>query len=289
MGASNALVATLLTMAGQRNVLTIPRAFVHFTKSLEAAMLLNQLLYWIPRGHDDGSIYKSDKEWQEELCLSRYAVRQARECLVAMGFLTTKVHRARGAPTVHYFLDYDALVDCWTEWLRTDDRLSEIEQSDCLKSNNPMSEIEQSDRPKSDNEIVRFQTNIKEHEIPHEIPPPPATKSDESALNGGGGGGNDLTETEQLLLHFRPEPFSVAAAHEFRHLPPDVVRAELERARSSRSGPGALVKRWRKVPPTDPPPTQAAPNLPPAPTLAPGVPAAQLREWRDKHEKGSSI
>ncbi|MFW1806350.1 hypothetical protein, partial [Acinetobacter baumannii] len=83
---------------------------------------------WMPRGHDDGSIYKSDKEWQEELCLSRYAVRQARERLEAMGFLTTELHRVKGAPTMHYFLDYEALIDCWTEWLKTDARLSENEQ-----------------------------------------------------------------------------------------------------------------------------------------------------------------
>lgn len=115
----------------------------------------------------------------------------------------------------------------------------------------------------------------------HDPPPPPNPPQ----FSGGGGGGGDLTETERLLLQFSPEPFSVAAAHEFCNLPPDLVRAELARAHASRTGPGALVKRWRKIPPEDPPPPLAAPVRQSAPPLAPGVPASQLREWRDKYEK----
>ncbi len=94
-------------------------------------MMLNQLLYWSPRASRAcDAIYKTDQEWQEELCLSRYAVRKAREQLEAMGFLSTEVRRARGAPTVHYQLDYERLVDCWSDWLKSDNPLSENEQSD---------------------------------------------------------------------------------------------------------------------------------------------------------------
>jgi hypothetical protein len=114
---ANTLVATLLAMAGQRNVITVPRAFVQFTGSIEAAMMLNQLLYWKPRAHGD-AIYKTDQDWAEELCLTRYAVRKARERLEELGVLTIEVHHVRGSRAVHYFIDYDALVERWESWLQ---------------------------------------------------------------------------------------------------------------------------------------------------------------------------
>ena len=195
MATTNALAATLLSMSGQRNILVIPRPFVAFTGSLEAAMFLNQLLYWMPRGHNDGFIYKTDQEWQDELCLSRYAVRKARDRLIEMGFLETKVTRSGVAPTVHYYLDYDKLTDIWAEWLKEQDRLSEIEQSDCLKSNNRLSEIEQT--------IVRKRTNMN-HRVPTEtttkIPPPP-TPLPPTAENGGGGGSEKTDLYYWLLEH----------------------------------------------------------------------------------------
>jgi hypothetical protein len=117
---SNALVATLLAMAGQRNVITVPRAFVKFTGSIEAAMMLNQLLYWKPRAHGE-TIYKTDPEWMDELCITRYAVRKARDCLVSLGVVTVEVHHVRGAPAVHYHIDFDALTERWESWLLAHD------------------------------------------------------------------------------------------------------------------------------------------------------------------------
>lgn len=127
MSATNTLVATLLTMAGQRNVITVPRAFVSFTESFEAAMMLNQLLFWMPRAHGE-SVYKTDADWKDELCLTRYAVRKARERLVEMGFLRTETHHVGGAPAVHYYLDYDALTEQWSLWLHGQEVKSENEQ-----------------------------------------------------------------------------------------------------------------------------------------------------------------
>ena len=138
----NQLAQTLLEMAGQKNVITVHRAFVNFAGSLEAGMLLSQLLYWTPRAKE-GWIAKSDIEFTDELCLSRYALRRAREDLVTAGILETKLKRFNSAPVTHYHLKMDELQDNWIVWIRKIG-LSEIEQSDCLESDNPLSGIEQS-------------------------------------------------------------------------------------------------------------------------------------------------
>jgi len=112
------LLDTIRAFGGQPKTITIPRPFVDFTGTLEAGMMLNQLIYWSERDGGRGRIYKSDKDWSDELCLSKYAVRQARERLVEKGVLRTEIHRANGTPTTHYYLLEDALVEKWTCWIR---------------------------------------------------------------------------------------------------------------------------------------------------------------------------
>lgn len=121
--------ATLLALAGTQNRIVIDKAFVQFTGSLEAAILLSQLLYWTPRaGRPDGFIAKSSKEWASELFLSEYAIRKAREHLENMGILETKVMRWNGSPTLHYRIKMDELINRWNRW---------ISQLDFAKSQNP--------------------------------------------------------------------------------------------------------------------------------------------------------
>lgn len=142
----------LLEFAGDRNVITIHRPFVEFTGSLEAAILLSQLLYWTPRSGNNGWVAKSDAEFCEELCLSRYALRSAKATLSKMCILETVVKRYNGSPTTHYRVDLDALVTLWqAKFQECDNGLSENRQSivrnqtvDCTKSDNPLSESRQS-------------------------------------------------------------------------------------------------------------------------------------------------
>lgn len=249
MATLNPLIATLLTMAGERNTITIPRAFVRFTGSLEAAMMLNQLLYWTPRAARAGdAIYKTDKDWQEELCLARYSVRKARERLEAMGFLTTEVRRAQGAPTVHYQLDYERLVECWSDWLKTNNGLSENEQSDYSKSDNPLSENEQTmDRLKTNNESVRNQTNMNKDytKTPTKITPPPPNPSAPAEQVGGGGGGESIelpppngkpAKTELYYWLLDAGVKSAAAALRVQHHDPDQTKAMFQQEVGSTSG-----------------------------------------------------
>ncbi|MFH1076549.1 MAG: hypothetical protein V1753_06885, partial [Pseudomonadota bacterium] len=50
-------------LAGQANILTIPRAFIKFTGSVEAALLLSQIIYWGDRNPRGKWFYKSYREW----------------------------------------------------------------------------------------------------------------------------------------------------------------------------------------------------------------------------------
>ncbi len=133
----NPLAASLLQMAGQSNVIAVRRPFVAFTGTLEAAMLLDQLLYWTSRSVMGGWIAKSDAEFQEELCLTRYSVRAARDRLVKMGIIETDVRRFNNFPTQHYHVRMDKLLEQWSAFVS---RLSEIEQTDCAKSDSRLSE-----------------------------------------------------------------------------------------------------------------------------------------------------
>jgi DnaD/phage-associated family protein len=139
----NPILSTMLLMVGQSNVITIHRPLVEFLDgSLEAAMLLGQLLYWTPRSIMGGWIAKSDVDFQSELCLKRYSVRSARELLVGKNLIETDVRKWSGAPTQHYLVRMDQLDEQWRAFIF---RLSENEQSDYSKTDNPgLSENEQS-------------------------------------------------------------------------------------------------------------------------------------------------
>ncbi|WP_051350725.1 hypothetical protein [Caloramator sp. ALD01] len=92
-------------MTGQNNLLTIPRAFIDYTGDLEAALFLSQLIYWTDKSQNDGWIYKTYQEWENEIGLNEYKVRKAKTKLENMGILDTKIKKANGCPVVHYRLD----------------------------------------------------------------------------------------------------------------------------------------------------------------------------------------
>ncbi len=110
MDAQQQLFAIIARLVGQNNILTVPRIFIDLTGGdLHAALLLGQCVYWSDRGRD-GVFYKSDADWRQELGLTDYRLRQAKDTLRALGFISTEVHRANGAPTTHYAVHQDAIV-----------------------------------------------------------------------------------------------------------------------------------------------------------------------------------
>ncbi|MGF6951857.1 hypothetical protein QF028_004362 [Neobacillus sp. B4I6] len=106
-------------LTGHENIITLNVAFVDFVNDLECGLFLSQLIYWSDRGtRKDGFIFKSDKEWHDELRLSKYAVRKSKKKLTELGILETKIKKAYGNPTTHYKLNKEAFVDQFTWFLR---------------------------------------------------------------------------------------------------------------------------------------------------------------------------
>ena len=128
------LVATLMVFSGQDEVVVVHKPLVKFTGSLEAALLLGQLLYWTPRSSNDGWVAKTTAHLQEELSLTDYSLRQARRTLTELGIIETKKKRFAGSPTVHYRLKIEALRDRWREW---------CQRMELLKSTNRIVEADE--------------------------------------------------------------------------------------------------------------------------------------------------
>lgn len=83
------------------------RCLVGITGSVNAALLLGQLIYWTPRSNDKGWIYKTADELETEIGLGRREQETARRALRAAGFVT---ENKKGIPPKIYFLvDISAL------------------------------------------------------------------------------------------------------------------------------------------------------------------------------------
>jgi hypothetical protein len=97
--------ALIARLAGQANILTIPRLFIDWAGDHIAALLLSQIVYWSSRTDDpDGWFYKSAKDWEGELGISDYQLARATKKLADAG-VQTKLKKVAGAPTLHYRLD----------------------------------------------------------------------------------------------------------------------------------------------------------------------------------------
>ena len=109
--------ALIARVAGQANVLTIPRLFIDWTGDHISALLLSQIIYWSSRTTDaEGWFYKSAKEWEEELGISDYQLTRATKKLASAG-VVTKLRKVRGAPTLHYRLNQNVFLSWISEKL----------------------------------------------------------------------------------------------------------------------------------------------------------------------------
>ncbi|MGG5770636.1 conserved phage C-terminal domain-containing protein, partial [Bacillus wiedmannii] len=111
------MIRTIISqISGQENIVVVPKLFVKLTGDLTTAILLNQIVFYSDKSkRTDGYFYKSHKEWEEEICLTKRQVSYSTAKLKEMGLVETKLMKANGAPTLHYKLDYDKLV----QWIVT--------------------------------------------------------------------------------------------------------------------------------------------------------------------------
>lgn len=113
MASNRNYIASIITkFSGQSNVIPIPVIYLEITKDYPTAALLNQMVYWSDRTkRNDGYFYKSYKEWEEELHLSKYQVRRSTDKLKELNIVDTALKKANGAPTLHYKIDLNTLQD----------------------------------------------------------------------------------------------------------------------------------------------------------------------------------
>ncbi|EEY5890434.1 TPA: replication protein [Escherichia coli] len=88
------------------------RSFIRLEMGVTAALFLSQLTYWTNRTTDDGWVYKTQDEWEEETGLSRYEQEGARKKLRGLGVL---LERKQGLPArLYYKIDNDVLCQLLT-------------------------------------------------------------------------------------------------------------------------------------------------------------------------------
>ncbi|MDA1581910.1 hypothetical protein [Bacillus cereus group sp. TH228LC] len=106
-------IRTLISqISGQENILVVPKIFIKLTGDLTTAVLLNQIVFYSDKSkRSDGYFYKTYKDWESEICLTKRQVSYSAEKLKKMKLIETKKMKANGAPTVHYKLDYDKLLE----------------------------------------------------------------------------------------------------------------------------------------------------------------------------------
>lgn len=104
-----------------------PAFFEFLDGNLGAAMMLGRVLVWNASDtvrNNDGWFYKTDKEWQEELCLGRHIVRGAADLLVARGYLEVDPRRyVNGSPKTHYRFDLEKFEREFNAWLAEDEQV----------------------------------------------------------------------------------------------------------------------------------------------------------------------
>ena len=125
------------SFTGQANILTVPRTLLEFLgNDFPATILLSQLIYWQGKGmREDGAIVKTYKEWEDEIGIER---RQIYRATLKMPYLTTEVHRFKGNPTVHYYLDMEKFAISFSQFLT--ERCGRICQNEVAESDTSITE-----------------------------------------------------------------------------------------------------------------------------------------------------
>ncbi len=101
---------------------------------VEEAIYFQQLYYWADKGgREDGYIYKTKVEIEEETTLTRRQQDRIRVKFKKMGILEEKLIKAKGAPTLHYKLNIGIVQNVLMEWY-------ERYYSNSTKGTNPLTE-----------------------------------------------------------------------------------------------------------------------------------------------------
>lgn len=90
---------------------TVESLLVKMMKSQTAAKAMLRLLYWTPKSVNNGWVYKSACDWDSELGLTPAQIKLIHRRNILENFgVSRKLKKANGAPTTHYFIDFEAFL-----------------------------------------------------------------------------------------------------------------------------------------------------------------------------------
>jgi hypothetical protein len=108
------VLSLIRELPDQQNILIVPRIFVRMTGSINAALLLSQILYWSDKSSN--GLYrrklvfaKTTLEFADELGLGQKAFENARATLEALGLIRTTIGGFRGKKTVHWHPEMETI------------------------------------------------------------------------------------------------------------------------------------------------------------------------------------
>jgi hypothetical protein len=197
----------LKQFTGQANIISVSVPMIDFTGSIEAALLLSQIIFWCDRTkNDDGWFYKSYAEWFEEIRLSEYQVRKIVKRFESQGMVNICKRKILGAPTLHYQLNWDVFSECFLEFLQLGTQKNLTLEPEETSGSNPKklqvptqrNSIFLEPEENSDSNLKKAQVPYKEtdptnrsHTDPTEIKDPPQPPQ------GGKGGLKNFQQPEQ--------------------------------------------------------------------------------------------
>lgn len=156
-----------MTVACLKAMLGHPVAFhailARICDSATAGLMLSQALYWSRIKEDgDGWFFKSQGQWEEETCLSRWEQETARKRLRNLGFWDEEL---RGVPATLYFrIDLEKLAQAIEQHVNRDKRsLAESAKPDWQTAPNK----DRGNRPTSAAERAQ---PYKDHRLPKTSP-----------------------------------------------------------------------------------------------------------------------
>lgn len=104
---------TVVQKLERDNIQTVEALLIHFTGEVNAGRMLNRLLFWWPKSvKETGEVYKSWRDWEAELCITRHQVYivHYNHYLEDVGVMRRQRQTAKGNP-MHYSLDASKFFD----------------------------------------------------------------------------------------------------------------------------------------------------------------------------------
>lgn len=163
--------AMIKQFTGVDQVIGVPRPFIRMTGDHVSAMVLNQILYLSDSfDSEDGWFYRSREQWEQDICVTPYQLDRAVKHLAQFG-VEKAVRKFRGAPTLHFRVDWQKFLSLFTKFLEN----QETKQSSPINKKLDNQETSLSDttqNPHSDWKVKKLDNQKTEQSIVEKLDHP---------------------------------------------------------------------------------------------------------------------